>query len=94
MRDEPLAVAQRYQPEIESMYRRMLDDLVCPPDERRPAWGDFANPAVVTALGGVERVAWNLAARAVLARRVPRQRVPGDRSARCWMSRDTRIEGE
>ncbi len=60
-RDELLAVAGRYQPEIEVLYRRMLEDLVRLPDNRRPAWGDFADPAVVSALGEVEGMAWNRA---------------------------------
>lgn len=60
-RDELRAVAARYQPEMEALYRRMLDDLVRLPDDRRPAWGDFADPAVVSALGEVEGTAWNRA---------------------------------
>ena len=60
-REELLVVAGSYQPEIEALYRRMLEDLVRLPDHRRPAWADFADPAVVSALGEVEGVAWNRA---------------------------------
>lgn len=60
-RDELLAVAGRYQSETEALYRRMLGDLVRLPDDRRSACGDFADPAVASALGEVEGAAWNRA---------------------------------